>query len=218
MGNLSLALETSVVDPKQKFRIRIRSEASFGSNPRVESESESRSGSRSDTGKNCFFCTKFLPNLIFKHKKAAFPQLRDFAMNKVRNNFAGFWSGSIGKRHGSVDPSLYQNVTDQQRWIQLLENIKYCMYNRMKLPYFVPKLRLLFTDFVWIRNISIGSGSSQKFWIRIRNTVRNSWQIAKCPTAWNIPELAVHSYWMRGRDFSKNLRTSLFNKGLSKLT
>jgi len=40
--------------------------------------------------KTAFFVLKFLPNLIFKYKKAAFPQLRDFAMNKVRNNFAGF--------------------------------------------------------------------------------------------------------------------------------
>ncbi len=113
--------------------------------------------------KTAFFVLKFLPNLIFKHKKAAFPQLCDLAMNKVCNNFAVFWSGSIGKRHGSVDPSLYQNVTDQQRWLQLLENVKYCMYNCMKLPYFVPKKRLLFRDFVRIQNISIGSGSSQKF-------------------------------------------------------
>jgi len=43
--------------------------------------------------------TSFLPSLIFKHKNAAFPQLRDLATNKVRNKYAGFRSGSIGRRH-----------------------------------------------------------------------------------------------------------------------
>jgi hypothetical protein len=72
-----LFLQTSVADPKHKFRIRIRHEGF---------------GSRSETDQNFFFVLKFLPSLIFKHKKAAFPQLRDLATNKVRNKFAGFGS------------------------------------------------------------------------------------------------------------------------------
>ena len=76
-------LQNSVADPKQKFRvlfrIRIQAEVSFGF------------GSRSETGQNFF---KFLSNLIFKHKKAVFPQLHGLATNKVRNKFAGFGSGS----------------------------------------------------------------------------------------------------------------------------
>jgi hypothetical protein len=39
------------------------------------------------------------------------------AMNKVRNKFAGFGSGSICKRHGSVDLDPYQNVTDPQHCV-----------------------------------------------------------------------------------------------------
>ncbi len=47
-------------------------------------------------------------------------------MNKVRNKFAGFGSGSISKRHGSVDPDPYQKVTDPQHCAQLLVNVFYC--------------------------------------------------------------------------------------------
>ncbi len=36
--------------------------------------------------KTSFFVLKFLPSLIYKHKKAALPQLRDLATNKVRIN------------------------------------------------------------------------------------------------------------------------------------
>ncbi len=68
--------------------------------------------------KTFFFCSK-----IFKHKKAALPQLRDLATNKVRNNFAGFDSGSISKRHGFADSDPYQKVTDQQQCAQLLVKV-----------------------------------------------------------------------------------------------
>jgi hypothetical protein len=60
-----------------------------------------------------FFVLKFLPSLIFKHKKAAFPQLRDLATNKGRNKPAGFGSGSIDKRYESADSDPYQNVYPQ---------------------------------------------------------------------------------------------------------
>jgi hypothetical protein len=60
-----------------------------------------------------FFILKFLPSLIFKHKKPAFSQLHDF----LRNKFAGFGFGSISKRHGSADPDPYQKVTDPQHWL-----------------------------------------------------------------------------------------------------
>jgi hypothetical protein len=40
--------------------------------------------------------------------KAAFPEFRDFAMNKVRNKFAGFGYESISKRSANPDP--YQKV------------------------------------------------------------------------------------------------------------
>ncbi len=107
----------SVADPKQKFRIRfrirIRPEVSFGF------------GSRSETGRN-FFVLKFLPSLIFKHKKAVFPQLHGLATNKVRNKFAGFGFGSISKTHGSADPDPYQKVTDPQQCVQPPVNVFYC--------------------------------------------------------------------------------------------
>jgi hypothetical protein len=62
--------------------------------------------------KTSFFVLKFLPSLIFKIKKAAFPQLHDLATNKVGNKFAGFGFGSINKRHGSADQDPCQTVTD----------------------------------------------------------------------------------------------------------
>ncbi len=76
--------------------------------------------------KTSFFVLKFLPSLIFKHKKAAFPQLRDLATNKVRSKFAGFGSGSSRKRDGSGDPDPYQKVTDPQHCVQLIVNVFYC--------------------------------------------------------------------------------------------
>jgi hypothetical protein len=64
--------------------------------------------------KTSFFVLKFLPSLIFKNKKTAFPQLHDLATNKVCNKFAGFGFGSISKRHGSADLDPYQTVRDPQ--------------------------------------------------------------------------------------------------------
>jgi ribosomal protein S17E len=142
-----------------RFRIRILPEVSFGSgfesgfNPEFESRSESRIRIQIKNWPN-FFVLKFLPSLIFKHKKAAFRQLRDLATNKVRNKFAGYGSWSNGKR---------QNLTYPQLCVQLL--LMWNMYNRMKLPYFGLKIRLLFTDFfliqirIWIRNVYFCSGS-----------------------------------------------------------
>ncbi len=84
-------------------------------------------GSRSETGQNFFFLViKYLPSLIFKHKKTAFPQLHDLATNKLRNKFAGFGFGSISKRHGSADSDPYQKVTDPQHCVQLPVNVFYC--------------------------------------------------------------------------------------------
>jgi hypothetical protein len=70
------------------------------------------------------------------------------ATKKVRNKFAGFGSGSICKRHGSVDLDPYQKVTVPQYCIQLLVNVFYCtaivantckfeicIINHMKPPY-----------------------------------------------------------------------------------
>jgi hypothetical protein len=101
--------------------LRIRNGSDFGSGSGLKLVSDSDPdtnpgfGSRSETGQNFFFFVlKFLPSLIFKHKKAALPQLRDLATNKVRNKFAGFGSGSISKRHGSADPDPYQKVTYPQ--------------------------------------------------------------------------------------------------------
>ncbi len=82
---------------------RIRPEVSLGSGykPGFESGFESWIGIRfrildSDPdqklAKTYFFVLKFLPSLIFKHKKAAFRQLRDLDTNKVRKKFAGFGS------------------------------------------------------------------------------------------------------------------------------
>jgi hypothetical protein len=90
----------SVADPKQKFRIRIRSEVSFG----FGSQSWIRIYRYIRNRPKLLFFLKFLLSLIFKHKKAALPQLRDLATNKVRNKFAGFGTRSISKRHGSADP------------------------------------------------------------------------------------------------------------------
>ncbi len=80
----------SVSDPDPAwslFRIRIRPEVCFGSGFESGSKSEFKSGleSRLETGQNFFFVLKFLPSLIFKHKKAAFPQPRDLVTNKERN-------------------------------------------------------------------------------------------------------------------------------------
>jgi hypothetical protein len=84
-------------------------------------------GSRSETGQNFFFFVlKFLPSLIFKHKKAALPQLRDLATHKVRHKLAGFESGSISKRHESADPDPYQKVMDLQHCAQLFVKVFYC--------------------------------------------------------------------------------------------
>jgi hypothetical protein len=52
------------------------------------------------------------------------------------------------------------------------------MNNRIKLPYFGLKIRLLVTDFFRIRNVYFGSGSDRaksfgSFRIRIRNTAGN---------------------------------------------
>jgi hypothetical protein len=93
-------------------------------------------GSRSETGQNFFFVLKFLPSLIFKNKKAAFPQLHDLATSKVRNKFAGFGFGSISKRHGSADLDPYQTVTDKQHCAQLPVNVFYCIGNHVKPAYF----------------------------------------------------------------------------------
>ncbi len=75
---------SNVADPKLKFRlrfrIRIQPKVSFG----FESGFESRIRIRirildsvldQKLAKTSFFVLKFLPSLIFKHKKAAFPQL-----------------------------------------------------------------------------------------------------------------------------------------------
>jgi hypothetical protein len=43
----------------------------------------------------------------------------------VRNKFAGFRFGSIGKRHWSADSDPNQIVTDPQHRVQLLVNVKY---------------------------------------------------------------------------------------------
>ncbi len=105
--------------------------------------------------KTSFFVLKFLTSLIFKRKKAAFPQLRDLATNKVRNKFAGFGFGPISKRVGSADPDPYQKVTDPQHCVKLLLNVFYCtaivattckceiLYNHTKPPCFSLKIRLL---------------------------------------------------------------------------
>ncbi len=104
----------NVADPKQKFlirfRIRIRPKVSFGFGFESGSESGLKSGCESrlriririlysdldqKLEKLLFFVLTFLPSLIFKHKKAALPQLRDLSTIKVRNKFAGFGSGSI---------------------------------------------------------------------------------------------------------------------------
>ncbi len=100
------------------------SDKSFGSG--FGSGSGLKLVSDSDLDQNFFFVLKFLPSLIFKHKKAAFPQLHDLATNKVRNKFAGFGSGSISKRHGYADTDPYQKVTDPQHCVQLHVNVFYC--------------------------------------------------------------------------------------------
>ncbi len=82
----------SVADPKQKFRIRcrirIRPEVSFGFGSGFESWIRNRirildSYLDQKLAKTSFFVLKYLPSLIFKHKKAAFSQLHDLASNKV---------------------------------------------------------------------------------------------------------------------------------------
>jgi hypothetical protein len=88
-------------------------------NPNLNPDPNRGFGSRSETGQNFFFELTFLHSLIFKHKMSAFSQFRDLA-TKVRNKFAGFGSGSIGKRYGSADPYPYQNVTDPQLCINYL--------------------------------------------------------------------------------------------------
>jgi hypothetical protein len=119
-GGLRMESRSSVADLKQKFRIRfrirIRPEVSCGFGSGFESRSKSGFESGFESGSQSWiriwirnrpkllFFLKFLPSLIFKHKKAALPQLRDLATNKVRNKFAGFGTGSISKRHGSADP------------------------------------------------------------------------------------------------------------------
>jgi hypothetical protein len=60
------SLKSSVADPKQKFRIRIQI--------RIQDSDPDKK-----LAKTSFFVLKFLPSLIFKHKKAAFPQLHDLA-------------------------------------------------------------------------------------------------------------------------------------------
>ncbi len=54
--------------------------------------------------KTSFLQKIFYPASFSNINKAAFPQLRDLATNKVRSIFAGFGSGTIGKRHGSASP------------------------------------------------------------------------------------------------------------------
>jgi hypothetical protein len=72
-----------------------------------------------------FLFENFDPASSSNKEKAAFPQLRDLATNRVRNKFAGFRSGSISKRHGSADPDPYQKVTNPQHCVQLLVNVFY---------------------------------------------------------------------------------------------
>ena len=106
-----------VSDPDQ---IQIKSDPNLDSNPELNPRNQDPNpgfGYRSTTGQ------KFLPSLIFKHKNAASPQLCDLATIKVRKNLPDSDPDPFGKRHGSADLDLYENVTDPQHSVQLLVNV-----------------------------------------------------------------------------------------------
>jgi hypothetical protein len=196
----------SIADAKQKFRIRfrirIRSKVSFGFGSGFESGFESRIRIQirtldSDLDQKLaktsfFFVLKFLPSLIFKHKKA--PSLS--SVTWLRTRFAINLQDSdpdllVSKRHGSADPDPYQKVTDSQHCAHLLENVFDCtaivattwyvhITIRTTVPYFSLKIRLFFRFFSdpvsvpdsypdpnpdpkRLFRFRIGSGSGQKF-------------------------------------------------------
>ncbi len=74
--------ETSVADPKQKFRIQFCGFES-GSVLKLVLGPDSNPDPDHKLAKT-FICIKNFTQPIFKHKKAALHQLRDFVTNKVR--------------------------------------------------------------------------------------------------------------------------------------